>query len=265
MTPGELAEARVAELGIRDPKDIDVEAISYDAGVLVRYAPLAGCEATLVGVGSQAIATIRHSGVRGRERFSICHELGHWELHRGTSFRCRVDDPSFNLETNATVEREADEFASNLLMPSRLFNPALNEFQWPDLAQIYDLARTFGTSQAATLIRLAKVDSLPAIVACYSREKYLWHISTPHVPRRWWLKGVLDPDTFAYDLLTRDIDSSVPRKQSADAWFQNDDADEFELLEQCYTPAPGRVMVILYLSDSEMCDRGFDPDVRWRR
>ena len=63
MTPGQAAEARIAELGIRDPKDLDIEAIAFDAGVRVEYAPLTGCEATLVGYGSQAIATIQNGTV----------------------------------------------------------------------------------------------------------------------------------------------------------------------------------------------------------
>ena len=66
MTPGERAEARIAELGISDPRDIDVDAIAYDARMLVEYEDLEGCEAILVGVGYRAIATIRPSGVRGR-------------------------------------------------------------------------------------------------------------------------------------------------------------------------------------------------------
>lgn len=100
MTPGQRAEARVEELGIRSPQELDVEAIAYDAGVHVRYAALVGCEATLIGFESQAIATINPSNVRGRERFSIGHELGHWEMHRGRSFRCRADEPDANLSSN---------------------------------------------------------------------------------------------------------------------------------------------------------------------
>jgi hypothetical protein len=264
MSPGQRAEARIAELGIRDPKDLDVEAIALDAGVSVRYAPLIGCEATLVGFGSHAIATIRESPVRGRERFSIGHELAHWELHRGRSFRCRVDEPTLNLESNVVLEREADEFASHLLMPKPLFNPVVRSFKWPTIAQIQDVAETFQSSQAATLIRLAKVDTLPVIVACYSLEKRLWYCSAPHVPRRWRLKSKLDDDSFAHELLTRGAESSVPRKQSADAWFENDDAEKFELLEQCVPGMPGKVLVTLYLSEEEMFDVGYDPDVGWR-
>ena len=77
MTPGERAEARISDLGISDSRDLDVEAISLDAGMQVSYQPLNGCEATLVGVGDHAIATVRPSQTRGRERFSVGHELGH--------------------------------------------------------------------------------------------------------------------------------------------------------------------------------------------
>jgi hypothetical protein len=265
MSPGQQAEARIAELGIRDPKDLDVEAIAIDAGVSVRFAPLIGCEATLVGFGTRAIATIRHSPVRGRERFSIGHELAHWELHRGKSFRCGVDEPALNLESNVALEREADEFASHLLMPRPLFNPVVRSFKWPSIAQVQKVAETFQTSQSATLIRLAKVDTLPVIIACYSLQKRLWYCAAPHVPRRWRLKSMLDADSFAHELLTRGTPTLIPRKQSADAWFENDDAEKYELLEQCVTGMPGKTLVTLYLSDGEMLDAEYDRDVAFRR
>jgi hypothetical protein len=230
----------------------------------VRYAPLSGCEAMLVGFGDRAIATIRPSSVRGRERFSLGHELGHWELHRGQSFRCRVDEPTLNMESNVVLEREADEFGSHLLMPTPLFNPAIRAFQWPSIAQIQDVAEVFQASQSATLIRLARVDALPVIVACYSLQKRLWYSAAPHIPRRWFLKRVLDSESFAYELLTRGTEAASPRKQSADTWFENDDAGEFEVLEQCVSGTSGKVLVIVYLSDNAMFDRGYDSNVRWR-
>ena len=112
--------------------------------------------------------------------------------------------------------------------------------------------------------QLARVDALPVIVACYSLQKRLWYSAAPHIPRRWSLKRVLDSDSFAYELLIRDTEAVSPRKQSADTWFENDDAGEFEVLEQCVSGMPGKVLIIVYLSDNAMFDRGYDSDVRWR-
>ena len=264
MTPATRAETRIAELGIRDPRDLDIEAIAFDSGVSVRYESLTGCEAMLVGFGSKAIATIKPS-VRGRERFSIGHELGHWELHRGRSFRCRVDDPSDNLASDVRLEREADEFSSHLLMPGPLFNPMIVSLRWPSLPEIKELSDLFQSSVIATLIRIAHVDSLAVMVACYSGLTLRWWIAAPHIPKRWWLKKTLDRDTFAYDLVMQGSPCGVPRKQSADAWFENSDAGEFEVLEQCLPAHTGQVLVTLYFCDAEMFDRGFDPDVKWRK
>src|ERR1035437_6377638 len=118
MRPEALAEARINSFGISDPRHLDIEAIAYDAGVTVEYEDLAGCAATLIGYGDRAIATIKPSSVRGRERFSIAHEIGHWDLHRGQSFKCRVDDVSENLTANRDKERQADSYAAHLLMRS---------------------------------------------------------------------------------------------------------------------------------------------------
>jgi len=265
MTPGEKAEARIAELGISDPRDLDVEAMAFDAGVRVEYQQLSGCEATLVGVASRAIATINPSPSRGRERFSVAHELGHWELHRGRSFRCRVDDPSENLASDAPLEKEADSYASHLLMPGPIFNPVIKPLGMLGFVQLEDVARQFETSLLATAIRLARVNKLPVIVTCYTLQKRRWHIRSDDVPARWWLRETLDDDSFAHELLTRGKTYPTPRKQPGEVWFENDDAENYEVLEHCHTTAKGEVLVLLYLADAEMLNAGFDENVGYRR
>lgn len=264
MNPGQLAETRIAELGITDPGDIDVEAIAFDAQMIVEYEDLEGCEATLVGVGDRAIATVRPSGVRGRERFSVGHELGHWEMHRGKSFSCRVDDPGSNLKSDQPREKEADEYAAHLLMPSSLFNPAVKSLGKPGFRELDDLAKHFETSLLATSIRLADIDTLPVVLACYSSSGLRWSKAAAHVPRRWWLRGTLDDDSFAYGLLTDGTRTTSARKQPGEVWFENDDAESYEVTEECTPGKAGEVIVLLYLS-SPMFDARFDPNVGVRR
>lgn len=131
MRAANLAETLIAEFGISDPSEIDVEAIAFDVGVQVEYQDLSGCEATLAGFANRAVATVKRSKYRGRERLSIAYELGHWSLHRGRSFRCRVDDPGENLASDRILEREADMYAAHLLLPSLLFNPAIKQLGRP--------------------------------------------------------------------------------------------------------------------------------------
>ncbi len=261
---GERAEALVAELGITGPQDLDVDAIAFDSGVEVVYEAMTGCEASLVGYRDRAIATINPSGVRGRERFSVAHELGHWHLHRGRSFQCRVDDPSTNLSSNRALEKEADSFAAHLLLPAPLFKPTVAQLGQPNFQQLKNVAEEFETSLMATALRLADIDTLPVIVACYSRDGKRWSLPSSHIPKRWFLKDKLDEDTFTYDLLNSGKECRYLGKQSADAWFENDDAGKYEVLEQCISSVGGTALVLLYLQ-SAMLDAGFDWSVGNRR
>jgi len=261
---GERAEALVSELGITSAHELDVEAIAFDSGVEVVYEDLSGCEASLVGFLDRAVATIKPSAVRGRERFSIAHELGHWHLHRGRSFQCRVDDPSANLSSDRATEKEADRFASHLLLPGFLFKPRIAQLVQPSFQQLSALADEFDTSLMATALRLAAIDTLPVIVACYRRKGIVWSMKAPDIPYRWSLNSKLDEDTFTYDLLN--LGKECPRlsKQSADAWFENDDAAEYEVLEQCIGSTGDSALVLIYLQ-SNMMSAGSDWSVRKRR
>jgi Zn-dependent peptidase ImmA (M78 family) len=222
---------------------------------------LIGCEATLVGYGSKAIATIRRSTSRGRERFSIAHELGHWDMHRGQSFRCRVEDPSDNLSSDRAKEQDADSYAAHMLMPSWLFNPAIRALGNPGFNKLQEIADHFETSLIATSLRVVDVHKLPAFVACFRGDKRRWFKRSDDIPKRWWLRSTLDDDSFSYDLLKKGKAPASPGKQPAEVWFENDDAEQYELLEHCVQRSNGDILVVLYLTDSEMLDARFDPNV----
>lgn len=83
----------------------------------------------------------------------------------------------------------------------------------------------------------------------------------PMVPSRWKLKQELDTDTLAHDFV-RVNTTSGSGKQSAEAWFENSDADRYEIWEECIPYRTGQVLVLLYLSD-EMLETERDWD-DWR-
>jgi hypothetical protein len=85
------------------------------------------------------------------------------------------------------------------------------------------------------------------------------------IPKRWWLKKAADEDSFTHDLLTQGKECRHLGKQSADAWFDNDDAGKHEVLEQCVATRDGEALVLIYLADSEMLYAKFDPGVGNRK
>src|SRR5437879_3064631 len=114
-------EQILADLVIREPEDLEIEAIAEYCGATVRYKPLYGCEARIIGYRERAIITINESSSQGRRRFSGGHELGHWMCDRGqVAFRCSYDNYVKGWWA-ANPETRANRFASDLLLPLSMF------------------------------------------------------------------------------------------------------------------------------------------------
>jgi hypothetical protein len=82
--------------------------------------------------------------------------------------------PSFCEYTSThLVEREADHFASNLLMPpTRFMNRAKRSLR--GMGGILDLAYTFGTSVTSTAIRYVKDEVQPCVVVKWQDGRVAW-------------------------------------------------------------------------------------------
>ena len=126
-SPYYAAERVLDELGITSPEDLQLlDSIAWERGATVLYKPLRSAEARLAAVGNRAIITISSSVEDPhRRRFSIAHELGHLEMHRHHSsvVLCTgqdIDDWE-KQRAGTSLEREASEFASALLLPERFF------------------------------------------------------------------------------------------------------------------------------------------------
>jgi Zn-dependent peptidase ImmA (M78 family) len=91
-----------------------------------------------------------------RQRFSISHELGHYLLGHDQS---HIIDDTFDEPTNK--EREANEFAAELLMPIGILKKDITEKKWdiPSLAKYYEV------SEQAMSIRLLETGLINKIKA----------------------------------------------------------------------------------------------------
>ena len=133
-------------------------------------APWSGCEGALVRNPDDAAEWgIFYNGSARpeRQRFTIAHELGHFVLHRDrqADFNCDKSSVYSGSETMALIEREANVFASNLLMPGDVFGKCINGSRI-DLHLLSGLAKQFEVSFEALCIRFVQHTSQRAILVC---------------------------------------------------------------------------------------------------
>jgi hypothetical protein len=112
-----------------------------------------------------------------RARFTLGHELGHFYIneHRNALKKgLAPSHPSFcEYTSDHLVEREADHFASNLLMPPTRFMKR-GKLSPRGLGGILALANTFGTSVTSTAIRYVKDEVEPCVIIKWEDGRFAW-------------------------------------------------------------------------------------------
>ena len=177
--PSATAEKVLNEVGIKSSDDLRyLEEIAWERNALVRVKLISGAEARLTTYGDRAIITISSTISNShRKRFSIAHELGHLEMHRHRSMlsACLSEDIEEGAMRDAVniMEREANEFASALLLPKRFFKP-LCDTGGPSLDHIGELAHKFDTSLTATALRYIRFTEAPVALVYSKRGEIKW-------------------------------------------------------------------------------------------
>jgi hypothetical protein len=242
-------------LGVTEPSDIDVEAIAWASGARVKYCELDGCEARILGFKGQAIIRVDRRLSPHRKRFSIAHELGHWCHHRHRMSWCTADDIGNLGRAASEIERVADRYAADLLMPRYIFNPLAQKHAHLDTQVVREMARLFSTSLTATGIRLVMSGLWTALLVCHGQRGRKWFVRSPDVPERWFPRAELDPASFSFDLLFgSEAELLRPRKVGAEAWFDQREAHKYELHEQAVRTSRGEVITLLLLNDLRMLE-----------
>jgi hypothetical protein len=141
-----------------------------------------------------------------RQRFTLAHELGHFVLHRDshTSFNCDKESIYTGADTLKQIEREADDFASNLLMPGDLLRQRITGKRI-NFHLLGELAKEFGVSLEAMCIRLIKFTEQRAVLVYwdYGYLKYQWR-SQSAIRTRVQLRSTDDPQEPLPDTLAAD-------------------------------------------------------------
>jgi len=214
----------LADLRVEAPDEIDLETLAWIGGrrLSIVEGRLEGAEGRLVANKSGGIIRIRQKTTPiGRKRFTIAHEIGHRELHGVGAYYDTLRD--LRTWTRGSKEIEANIFASELLMPERLFRPLISR-KPPSLQFIDELAAEFRTSNQAAAIRFVETTSEPCAFVVFRRGQYEW--SRKSQCFEFFIHdGSLHKYTGVADILAGKPFIPGPARTPAGAWLEGQDPE----------------------------------------
>jgi Zn-dependent peptidase ImmA (M78 family) len=178
-----------------------------------------------------------------RVRFTFAHELGHYIIdeHRNALQLPGVNShSSFPLvNQDLFIEREADHFASCLLMPaSRIQKDVYRKKFGPTL--INEIGAKYNVSVTAVLLRFIALGNHPIMVVCSRNGMISWHRESFDFPFTYPLyghKGQVPENTSAGEYFYQKIkNSNKAETVFASDWFSlNNYTDRLrKMFEYCY-------------------------------
>lgn len=173
------------------PVPIENIALSYSRDIspegsihAVEDLDIPGCMGALVfsDTRPRQWSIVCHNGQSaGRRAFTIAHEFGHFILHRKLvdeneeyqqGFHCSED--SVLRRAGNGIEKEADTFAANVLMPLHDFRRHIPAKTRPDFDMLGTAAKRYGVSMTAAVLRWLEYTETRAMMVVSNEGFGLW-------------------------------------------------------------------------------------------
>lgn len=251
-------------------------AVARHLGIEVTAKPPAikGASGWLIRAGEEfAIVYATHIDSVGFQHFSVAHEIGHYVLdgHPEHIFRNGMEHESrAGFHSSDEIEREADYFASCLLMPKRFCMPLINRSS-DGMAAVLKLAQQCNTSLTAAALRYAEIGELPIGIVQAYRGRVEFCATHPLRKHVGWARSLARnlqvPTESATSRLAADHDAILRCEEDSDScdaadWFPGADSNAGLIEEVIGLGKFGRTLTVLTL-DTESIDDGDVAEDGW--
>jgi len=251
------ADSVLDKLRISSPDDLlHLKKIVYARGAIYREWPIQGAEARLmIGQGKPIITVSSSPSINSdRRRFSVAHELGHLELHRGMDLlmSCTNQDIQYKPDnTEIDAEQEANQFASAFLIPARFVEKPFTESE-PSFDLISEWATKLETSLTATAFRFARFTPEPvAVVFSYKGVIQYFQPSSEFLDLEVFpdVKNRMGSTTSAYKLFQNIPIKNQWHEVKASEWFRtnNNAYDKTDVIKEWSISMPSYEAVLSLL------------------
>ncbi len=192
----------------------------------------------------------------GRINFTIAHELGHYFLHMDSNnndvFKCGEKDILTSFE--ATIEFEANTFASNLLMPNNDFREQI-ENQHFSFDLMNHCCNRYETSLTATVSKWLSLTTKKAIAILSEDGGMHWAISNEKAFRF----GKFFKTRKSYNEIPKESMAALENfswearngtRQKKGVWFNDEEVMEYSIFSEEYS----KTLTVLILDDQYTYD-----------
>jgi Zn-dependent peptidase ImmA (M78 family) len=173
----ELAE-NISRYYWRKYGEIDPEVIAFQNRISFSYGNYGDCFDGMLEFARRKFhiyINTRGYSKDGRTKFTFGHELGHFYLPQHSTALVNNYAPAHTsftgYKSNHTVEKEADHFSANLLMPYERLIDIYRKRRKFSFDTIVDIKIAFGVSQLAALYRVLILELHPIVIVQSSGGK----------------------------------------------------------------------------------------------
>lgn len=154
------------------------------------------------------------------------------------------------------LEKQADRFAADLLMPRYLFVPSVAQLKRLDFESVDEVATNFSTSRLATALRCVDIGTWPLVLICHGPLGRRWFKRAVSVPDDWFPREDLDPSSPSFAVLFGTVERTRTQSVAASLWFDRCDASRYRITEQSLKAHGGTMLTLLALTDPKMLIQG---------
>jgi len=159
--------------------DFDVAAdpyeICYQLGIDVVIRDIENDGYLICTDGCKIIIVSSRISNRHRQRFIAAHELGHFLMHSESMYCCRdLNDADIDKLNTIGQENQANQFASEFLLPEQLLKDSLpeREIRFSDISRLADSFNVSMTMCARKSVNMSKVGT--ELLLLYNGDRLQW-------------------------------------------------------------------------------------------
>jgi hypothetical protein len=259
------AKALLAELGISG--STDARLIAEQLQLDIKELDVQGFDGALVRAkGMPFGAIIVRDSIResGRKNFTVAHEIGHFILpgHEDADLVCTSAEVGNWSHSAKEFEREANEFAAELLMPAPLLVQVMGSSE-PSLTLIEQIASSCHASLSAAAWRFCHLTSHRCAVVWSAAGIVSWSRRSDEFRFGVGRLRSIQEGTFAHDCFEGRRTPERPEPVAADLWLESQNvADGAHIWEQSKAlPSYSSVLTLLWIKERIEIYSDYDEDV----